>query len=327
MKIIFYSVFKHQEPKVESIAAEYGVDIVIVNQPLSLSNIDLAKGYEAVSCAGKCTLNREVLTKLKEYGVKYISTKTIGYENLDLDSCKELGIKFSNASYSPHSVGEFTVMSILSTLRKLSLSLHKLQSNNFTMNGLQGRELHNQTVGVVGTGRIGQSVIKRLSGFGCNILAYDIYENEDLKKLVQYVPFDELLKKSDVITLHAPLLDSSYHLLDEKTFKMMKDEVCIINNARGELIDTKALINALKKGKVSAAALDVVENEQKYFRYDFSQKEIIDEDLKTLMNMENVQITAHHSFFTRQAEADMVNSAIRSLLEFKKDGHASNEIC
>jgi len=327
MKILFYSVFKNQVADLKTVAAECGVDVVIVNQPLSMENVYLAKDYEAVSCAGKCILDREVLTQLKEYGVKYISTKAAGYENLDLKSCKELDLRFSNSTYSPHSVGEFTVMSILTSLRKLSYSQSKLRKKDFTFFGLQGRELHNQTVGVIGTGKIGQSVIKGLSGFGCRIIAHDIYENKALKELVEYLPLEDLLKQSDVITLHAPLVESSHHLLDEKAFSMMKENVCIVNNARGELINTEALIDALESGKVSAAALDVVEDEQDFFRYDFSDKEITNENLNTLLNMENVQITAHHSFFTRQAALDMVNSAIKSLQEFKETGSATNQIC
>ncbi|MGX9416653.1 NAD(P)-dependent oxidoreductase [Vibrio sp. WJH972] len=327
MKILFYSVFKNQVAGVESVSAERGVDVVIVNQPLSMENVHLAKGYEAISCAGKCTLNREVLTQLKAIGVKHISTKAIGYENLDLEACQELGLKFSNSSYSPHSVGEFTIMSILTCLRKLSYSQSKLRKKDFTLLGLQGRELHNQTIGVIGTGRIGQSVIKGLSGFGCRIIAHDIYENKEINTKVEYLPLEEVFKQSDVITLHAPLLESSYHLLDEHAFQLMKEDVCIVNNARGELIDTEALISALKSGKVSAAALDVVEGEQDYYRYDFSDKEITNKNLNTLLSMDNVQITTHHSFNTRQAEYDMVNSAIKSLQEFKTEGYATNEIC
>ena len=327
MNILFYSVFKNQEEDLKSVADECGVEVVMVNQPLSMDNAHLAKGYEAISCAGKCILDRSVLTQLKEFGVKFISTKTIGYENLDLVACKELGLKFSNGTYSPHSVGEFTIMSILTSLRKLSYSQSKLKNQDFTLFGLQGRELHNQTVGVVGTGKIGQSVIKGLSGFDCRIVAHDIYENEELKGSVEYLPLEELYKQSDVITLHAPLLESSYHLIDEKAFKIMKDKVCIINNARGELIDTAALINALKSGKVSAAALDVVEDESAFFRYDFSGKSIPNENLNILLNMDNVQLTAHHSFFTRQAALDMINSAITSLQGFKSVGTTANQIC
>ena len=327
MKILFYSVFKNQEADLKAVAAECGVEVVMVGQPLGMENVHLAKGYESVSCAAKCDLTREVLTQLKEYGVKYISTKAIGYENLDVEACKELGLRFSNATYSPHSVGEFTVMSILTCLRKLSFSQAKLRQKDFTLFGLQGRELHNQTVGVIGTGKIGQSVIQGLSGFGCRIIAYDIYENEDLKKHVEYLPLEEVFKQSDVITLHAPLLESSHHLLDEKAFNMMKDNVCIVNNARGELIDTEALINALESGKVSAAALDVVEDELAFFRYDFSEKEITNKNLNRLLAMDNVQVTAHHSFFTRQAALDMVNSAIKSLQGFKAKGYTENQIC
>jgi D-lactate dehydrogenase len=327
MKILFYSVFKNQEADTRAIAAQCGVDVVTVNQPLSMENVHLAEGYTAISCAGKCTLDREVLTQLKEYGVKYISTKTAGYENVDIKACKDVGIKFSNATYSPHSVGEFTVMSILTSLRKLSYSQAKLRKQDFTLLGLQGRELHNQTVGVIGTGKIGQSVIKGLSGFECRIVAYDINQNQELKQRVDYLTLEELLKQSDVITLHTPLLESTYHLLDHKAFNMMKDNVCIINNARGELIDTEALISALKSGKVSAAALDVVEDEADFFRYDFSDKKMTSKNLNALINMDNVQVTAHHAFFTRQATIDMINSAITSLQEFTVNGYTPNQIC
>ncbi|TCS38808.1 NAD(P)-dependent oxidoreductase [Reinekea marinisedimentorum] len=327
MKILFFSVFKNQIADVEEIAAQRGVEVDIVNTPLSMENVHLAEGYEAISCAGKCNLGRDVLTQLKHYGVKYISTKAVGYENLDVEACKELELRFSNSSYSPHSVGEFTVMSILTSLRKLSFSQSKLRRKDFTLFGLEGRELHDQTVGVIGTGKIGQSVVKRLSGFGCRIIAHDLHESNEVKGLVEYLPLQEVLQQSDVITLHAPLLESTYHLLDESAFKTMKDNVCIVNNARGELIDSEALINALKSGKVSAAALDVIEDELDFFRYDYSEKEITHKSLNTLLNMDNVQITTHHSFFTRQASVDMVNSAIMALQDFKESGYTANQIC
>lgn len=328
MKILFYSVFENQVEDLKFVAAQRGVDVVIVNQPLSMENVELAKGYEAISCAARCQLNREVLTQLKKYGVKYISSKTMGYDNLDFDACQSLGIKFSNASYSPHSVGEFTIMSILTCLRKLSYSQSKVRKKDFTMQGLQGRELHNQTVGVIGTGNIGKSVIERLSGFGCRILAHDININDDLKSYVDYVSLDALLKQSDVVTLHAPLFESTYHMLDERAFSIMKDDVCIVNNARGELIDTQALINALQTGKVSAAALDVIEGEKTFFRFDLShEEEINNAHLKILLAMDNVQITAHHSFLTRQAALDMVDSAIQSLQDFCANGSTANQIC
>jgi D-lactate dehydrogenase len=327
MKIIVYSVWGDQEKNVRKTAEKYGFSVTIERNILTEKNIHLAQGHHAVSVAGNCELTRDNLMKLKEYGIEYISSKTVGFEKVDIEACKELGIKFSNSSYSPDSVGEFSVMSILTLLRKLPESQAKLRRKDFTLAGLKGRELHNQTVGVIGTGRIGQSVIKCLSGFGCKILGYDVYENESLKDKIQYVSLEELLKNCDVITLHAPLMDSNYHMLDEKAFDMMKEDVVIINNARGELIDTEALVSALKSGKVAGAALDTIENEVGIFRFDFSEKELEHEYLNELLAMDNVQITAHHAFCTKQAELDMVDCALGSLKEFIETGDAKHAIC
>lgn len=327
MKIIAFVVREDEIEYFEKFSKKFNVQVVLKKEILTLENITNIKGYDGVSITGKCKLNKEVLNKFKEYGVRFITTRTVGYDNVDTDYARKLGIKFSNVSYSPDSVGEFTVMSILNLLKKLPYSKIKMDSNDFTLAGLQGKELKSQTVGIIGTGKIGQSVIRSLSGFRCKIIGYDPYPCEDLKNLIDYVSYEELISTSDIISLHPPLTKENHNMFNEKTFEKMKDEVLIINNARGDLINTKDLISALDNGKVSGAAIDVIEDETNYFRMDFSSKDLLHEELKKLKEMPNVQVTAHHSFFTKEVVSDIVECSLKNLMSLYTTGISENTIC
>ena len=182
-------------------------------------------------------------------GVKYLALRSAGFNNVDMKAAKELGICFSNAMYSPNSVADYTTMLILMCVRKVKQIMMRNAAQDYSLPGNQGREIKNLIIGVVGTGRIGSTVAKNLSGFGCKILGYDVYQNKDLLDILSYVTFEELLEQCDVITLHAPLLEGNYHMINEETIAKMKDGIIIVNCGRGELINAKALINNIETGK------------------------------------------------------------------------------
>lgn len=325
-KICIYNARNDEMEFFEKYAKELNVELKYVNEELNEETAALLKGYEACSVQGSNVVNRETLKVMHDNGVKYLALRSIGFNNVDQEAAKEYGIRFSNVSYSTSSVAEFTVMLMMMCLRKAESILRRTLAHDYSLNGIQGREMHNMTVGIVGTGRIGANVARILTGFGCKIVAYDVYENESLKDILEYVSFDELLKQSDVITLHAPLFDSNVHMINEEAISKMKDYVCIVNCGRGPLIDTKALINGVKSGKVSAVGLDTIEGELDIFQKDHHNAIMINDDMMVLKSLPNVIVTPHCSFYTDQAVSDMVENSLRSNISFLTKNESPWEI-
>lgn len=317
MKVVAYATRPDEQYGFDKFTKELNIEVKYITQKLCKETAHEAEGFEFVTILGNCDASSEVLEILSGYGVKYIASRSAGYNNIDLKKAKELGIRVSNANYSPYCVSDFTVMLILMSIRKVSRALQRGQVQDFSLVGIQGKEMHNLTVGVVGTGRIGQAVIKSLTGFGCKIVAYDLYPNEAMKQYVEYVSLEELYKTSDVITLHTPLFESNYHLINKETIDQMKDGVVIINTARGELVNTGDLIEKLEEGKIGAAGLDVLENEMGIFHHDCRHTRLNNRELQILSQMPNVILTQHYAFYTDQAVCDMVECGLRSLKAFK----------
>lgn len=315
MKIVFYNVRIDEADLVRTSAEKYHVDVEVCHEILSRDNIHLCQGAYAISITTK-KLNEELIKILHQYGVSYISTRTIGYDHIDLEACQKYHIHVGNVSYTSNSVAEYTVMTILMSLRKMQAILRRYQIQNFSLYQVRGQELKGLTVGIIGTGKIGRQVIQLLSGFSVNVIAYDQYpQNDD----IHYVELSELYAKSDIISIHVPYSQKTHHFLDQESFEQMKDQVMIINTARGSLIDTNALIDALKSGKVKYAALDVMENETNYYYRD-CQNQIIDHDaLQILRSMPNVLLTPHTAFYTDQAVTDMVQNSIISAIAMYED--------
>ena len=259
-------------------------------------------------------IDRELMKKFHDIGVKMISTRTIGYDHVDIEAAKEFGIHVSNVSYSPECVADYTVMLMLMSVRKMKRIMQRGEINDFSLPGIQGRELPNLTVGVLGTGRIGQAVIRDLSGFGCKLYAYDKYENDAVKEHAQYADLDTIYRECDLITLHMPLTEDNFHLIGREAFGRMKDGVVIVNTARGGLTDTKALIEAIESGKVGAAGLDVIEDEFGMYYYDRKSDVLSKRDLYILRGFPNVIVTPHMAFYTDQAVSDMVKHSIESCI-------------
>ena len=313
MKLFVYSYRTFDEDVYfREFSKEYGVELGICHQGPSMENAHLAEGYDYISILTS-KINAALVRRFRELGVKMISTRTIGYDHIDLDAARACGMKVSNVTYSPECVADYTMLLILMSIRKMKRILQRAELNDFSLPGIQGGELHNFTVGVIGTGKIGQAVIRDLSGFGCKIYAYDVYRSESVKEYADYVEnVQEIYQKCDLITLHMPLFESNFHMIDESALSQMKDGVVLINTARGGLIDTKALIKGLESGKVGAAGLDVIEDEFGLYYKDLKAQCLRKHDLSILRAFPNVVVTPHMAFYTDQAVSDMVKNSILS---------------
>lgn len=310
MKVTVYNCREFDE---KALFLRYGrelnIELALCPDAPDMENLALAKGSECVDIITS-KMTRRLLTGLKENGVRYLTTRTIGYDHIDIEAARELGITVANAPYGPHGVADYTVMLILMSIRKMKRIIERTNIQDYSLKGIQGRELKDLTVGVIGTGRIGKTVIRSLSGFGCRIIVYDLYENEEVKKDAAYVPLEEIWRQADVITLHAPLTEDNYHMIDKETLDRMKDGVVIINTARGGLIDSKALIDGIESGKIGAAGLDVVENEFGLYYYDRKSDILNNRELAILRGFPNVTVTHHMAFYTD----DCVETVVRDSL-------------
>ena len=314
MKLFVYSYRMFDEAEYfTKFSEEYGVELGICTDAPTLENAYLAEGYEYISII-TTKIDRDLMKRFAEMGVKMISTRTVGYDHVDLDAAREFGIRVSNVSYSPECVADYTVMLMLMSIRRMKRIMQRAEINDFSLPGIQGRELPNFTVGVLGTGRIGSAVIRDLSGFGCKILAWDKRESDAVKKYAEYADLEEIFRECDLITLHMPLFEDNFHLIGEEAIRRMKDGVVLINTARGGLIDTKALISGLESGKIGAAGLDVIEDELGMYYYDRKSDVLSKRDLYILRGFPNVVVTPHMAFYTDQAVSDMVRNSIGSCL-------------
>lgn len=292
-------------------ARELGIELVLCADAPDQDNVSLCKGSRCVDVITS-RIDAGLIRAFRDQGVEYITTRTIGYDHIDLAAAKECGIKVGNAPYGPHGVADYTVMLILMSIRKMGAILGRTALQDYTLAGLNGRELKDLTVGVIGTGRIGATVIQNLSGFGCRILAYDLYDQEDVKQYAEYVSLEQIWKEADVITLHTPLTEDNFHLIDEKTIAKMKDGVVIINTARGALIDSDAFIEAIENGKIGAAGLDVVENEFGLYYYDHKSDILKNKELALLRSFPNVTVSHHMAFYTRNYVETVVKDSLMS---------------
>ncbi|CAN5398178.1 D-lactate dehydrogenase [soil metagenome] len=301
--------------------ANKGHDLTFTASQLNQSNVSRANGYDAVVLFSNDIANREVMQKLSEARVKYIVTRSAGHDHIDLEAANDFHIEVANVpAYSPYSVAEHAILLMLSLSRRLIKSNDQFRENNFLLNDLIGTELHSCTVGVIGTGKIGETVIKILNGFGCRIIAHDIVRNKELEdKLdVKYCSLDTLLENSDIVTIHVPLNNQTKHLLDESKFQKMKKGSIIINTSRGGVINTNDLLLALEEKHVAYAGLDVFENEKPLYFKDHSGEEIKDDMFNKLKSLPNVLMTAHQAFLTETALKDIAETTILNLDYFER---------
>lgn len=317
MKIAAFSVRPDEKPYFDRFAEVYKVEVEIHKNGFTAEDIESIKDCEAMSvCDGMCDLSAPVLEKLAKEGVQYIGFRTIGYNSIDLKAAKRLGIRVAHSGYSPYSVANYTVMLMLMCIRKALYVMMRSHTADYSLGPICGHEMQNMTVGIIGTGRIGKAVIKNLSGFGCRIIAYDPYPSKDLEQ-VEYVTLDELYAKSDIISLHTFLSDETYHMINKESIDKMKDGVILINAARGALVNTKDLIAAIESGKIGSVGTDCCEGEDEFIRTDRKYDDlVVNHDYIILKSFQNTIVTPHVAFFTDQAVSDMVESSIRSVVQF-----------
>lgn len=325
MKIFFYALREYDEQKyVEKFAEQYSFEYGFTSDYPSMENVQLAKGYDAISIITN-PMYPDILDAFHNVGVKYISTRSIGYEHIDVGCAHSLGMRVAHVVYSPNSVANYAIMLILMACRNMPWIMKKADCQDYSLKGKVGKELSASTVGVIGTGNIGKTVVKHLSGFGCRILAYSLFEDDEVKKYAEYVSLNELIRQSDIITLHVPGNAENTHLIDAAAFEKMKDGVIIVNTARGLIIDTQALISALKSGKVGYAALDTFEGEGGLYYLNKETLRLDNDNMALLKSFPNVILSPHMAFYTEQAVSDMVENSIKGLLGFES-GEYSLEV-
>lgn len=319
MKIAAFEVQDYEVRYFDSARAG-GIEIAIYGERLTASNLSLVWGCEGICILGHSTVDGTLMEKLSKAGVKYIATRTIGFNHIDLEAAKKFGIKVANAHYSPYNVADFTVMLMLMLLRKAKISVIRALVNDFSLDETCGRELRSLTVGIVGAGKIGRKVIQNLSGFGCKILVYDPFvDPETLPPYVKSVGLDEILKNSDMLSLHIPYTEENRHLLNRERIAMMKRGAFLVNTARGELVDTDALVEAIESGQIGGAGIDTIENEENLCHVDLGAQIVAKRDIFYLKQFPNVIYTPHQAFFTEEATAAMVKSSLESLRLFDKN--------
>ena len=328
MKTLVYSTHGFDKPYlVKAAVGKYELDFT--QQPLNETTAHLAKGFEVVALFTSDDASADVLALLKEYGVRFIALRSVGYDHINLTKAKALGIKVANVpTYSPHSIAEHTVALLMALNRKLILGQQRMRQNDFRLDELVGFDLHGKTVGIIGTGKIGSAFAKIMNGFGCKLLSYDIEVNKDLIKetQIEYVSFETICKQSDVISLNCPLNSHTQYIFNQGTFSMMKKGVVFINTARGGIVNTKDLMEALDNGTVSLAGLDVYENEKPIFFHNHSDKKIQDELFEKLRSYPNVLVTGHQAFLTVEALEDIATATINNIDLWSNEGKSVNDL-
>ena len=328
MKVLLFSAKAYDEVSFAGANAAFGHELELIEDRLSVHSAALADGFEAVCIFVNDPAPREVLTKLAERGVKYVALRSAGFNNVDLHAAAELGLTVVRVpAYSPNAVAEHTIALVLALNRKIHRAYNRVRDGNFALDGLLGFDLNGRTVGVVGTGRIGTVFGRIMAGFGCELLAYDPYPNDEMRALgAIYVDLARLFSEADIIALHAPLTAETHHVVDRTALDLVKPGVLIVNTSRGGLIDTEAAIEALKDGRIGYLGLDVYEEEDKLFFEDLSEDIIQDDTFARLLTFPNVLITAHQGFFTAEALANIAESTIANITAFEQTGTPLHEV-
>lgn len=328
MKTIFHSVQPHDLQFQESAHQLIPLDSKTVENPLDESSMDLAYGFEIASLFGTDSLPRNIIEKFKEKGIKAIAQRGAGVNSIDLEATKKHGIEVFNVpKYSPEAIAEHVVAMILNLSRRFHISYNHMREGNFSISSLLGFNLNQKVCGILGAGNIGTALARILSGFNCKILACDPYPNQTCLDLgVEYVDLDTLLKESDIISLNLQISEKSHHIIDAEALKKMKPGVTIINTSRGGLIDTDALIEAIKSGHIGHVGLDVYEWEQPFFHKDLSDSIVSDDHLARLLFFPNVLITSHQAYFTKESLTEIWKITYENICEFISNGTFKNKV-
>lgn len=324
MKITVFNVDKIEEDSYKKLENE-NLEFVLCSDSATIENVGLAQGSQAI-CIRPYHMGKDQIQAYYDAGVRLISTRTVGYDHIDVEAAKEIGMKVSNTGYSAENVAEYTVMMMLMCLRNIKLVMNNYMNQRFSIAQRRGSLMKGKTIGVIGTGKIGTAVINILSSFGCEFLAYDCYKNPALEEKIKYVTLEELLSKSDIVTLHASANKENYHLIDAKGFELMKKSAIVVNASRGSLIDTEALIEALENERIAGAGLDVLEDEESYYYMDYPEKPIKNRNIAILKSMPNVITTAHMAFYTDAMLSESLMNAIEACVDIVNGKKSSFEI-
>ncbi len=328
MKLLVYSAKDFEIPFLQK--ANYAHHKVkYIPDALDTNTAIKAVGFEAISIFSGDDACLVVLEKLRDLGVKYITLRSTGYNNIQIKAAKRFGLQVANApDYSPNAIAEHTVALLLAMNRKIHIADRQVRSYNFEQNKLMGFDLVNKTFGIIGTGRIGSVIVKIMIGFGCKIIAHDLIPNKKLVERygVKYVNLEQIYTQSDIISINVPLTRETHYLVAEAAFEAMKPEVLLINTARGAIVDTKALIKALRRNQITGYAADVYEKEKDIFFKDNSDQGIYDDNLKTLLSLENVLITPHQAYVTKEALKNIAEITFNNLDCWAKGETCKNEL-
>jgi len=319
LKLAFFSTKPYEKQFFEKINLKYNHKITFFDMRLTAEIISLVEGYPAVCVFVNDILDKSLLEKLFENGVKLVVLRSAGFNNVDIKAAQELGMAVVRVpAYSPYAVAEHSLALILTLNRKIHKAYNRIRDDNYSLEGLIGFDIHGKTIGIFGTGKIGKTFAKIMSGFGCRIIAYDLHESKECLDLgVEYVSYNELFAASDIISLHCPLTPETYHLINQERLAMMKDGVMLINTSRGGLIDTPEVVNALKSGKIGYLGLDVYEEEADIFFENLSGKILQDDVLARLLTFQNVIVTSHQAFFTENAMNNIAETTLENISRFE----------
>lgn len=325
MRIAFFDAKAYDRPSFERYGAEHGIKFKFYETKLTEDTVDLARNCDGVCAFVNDQLDAAVLDQLAELECKYIAMRCAGYNNVDLKAAANSGLRVVHVpAYSPYAVAEHAMALLLTSVRRIHKAYIRTRDFNFSLNGMTGFDLHGKTVGVVGTGKIGRVFIDICRGFGMHVIAYDKFPAQGTD--IEYVTLEELLSRSDIISLHCPLTDETRHLINCETINLCKKGVVIINTSRGALIDAECLLDGIKARKIGAACLDVYEEETDYFFEDFSGHILNDDILARLISMPNVIVTSHQAFLTEEALSNIAETTVLNLVQLHDEGACDNEL-
>ena len=327
-RIIFFDIKDYDREFFEKYGKNYNYEMSFFKSRLSLENVHLTKGYDVVCAFTNDDIGKETIDAMAENGVRLLAMRCAGFNNVSL---KDIHNRFKVVrvpAYSPHAIAEYTVGLILAVNRKINKAYVRTREGNFSINGLMGVDLYGKTAGIIGTGKIGQILIKILKGFDMKVIAYDLFPNQKVAEELgfEYVSLDELYANSDIISLNCPLTKDTQHMINRRSMLKMKDGVILVNTGRGQLIDSADLVEALKDKKVGAVALDVYEEEEDYFFEDKSTQVIEDDILGRLLSFYNVLITSHQAYFTKEAVEAITVTTLNNIKDFIEGKPLVNEV-
>lgn len=327
MKILMYSVRDDEQPAIKNWAEKHQIQVDTISQPLHLATAPQVNGYDGIVIQQRAKVEAAVYPILCQAGIKQIASRTAGYDVIDLALAKENGLKITNVpAYSPRSVAELALTHTLRLLRNLELFDQRSAQQDFRWAGLQAKEIHSLTVGIIGAGRIGGTTAQLFKALGAKVIAYDLKERAELRDTLTYTSKEKLLQQADVICLHVDLNPTSENLIDEAAFRLMKPTAYLVNECRGPVVDTSALIKALKEQRIAGAALDTLTGEEKFFNVDLTGQKLPSQALIELRSMPNVIITPHIGFYTNIAVQNMVDISLDDTLKILEGQKSPHEI-